>query len=318
MKNILLNNNLKVRKELDDIFSNNRYGNLKKIEECNSEISTEDFINHFIKSNCPVLVKGGAKKWPAVNKWNFDFFVKNYGNIEVTANLYDINHTRKSTFSQLAGSTTYPQSFYVQEWWFQKDCPGLYSDILQPEYFNDDYGRKILGFNNNTLWMGSKNEFTPLHQDTTYTNIWSAQILGKKEWVLINKNAELYNDSKGKPDYKRFFEECADKISVCLVETGDILYVPFKWWHRAKIIEDSISMNTFFISEEIVSRYIKDLFSIPLATLLNKDLLKKYDPTRLAINEARCSLLTELLGLNKHNILDLDLSGNASSGIYKL
>lgn len=58
----------------------------------------------------------------------------------------------------------------------------------QPETLKEvDWG--VFGFKdrngaNSTLWIGSKNAFTPLHKDTYGMNL-VAQLSGKKSWTLF-------------------------------------------------------------------------------------------------------------------------------------
>jgi len=279
----------------------------------------QNFQDNYVKANKPIILKGFAKNWPATQKWNFNFFANECANTEVVANLYNVKNTQKITFKdslQYFCRSDEKNPFYIQEWWFAETNPELSKYFTTPEFFTNDFAKKLLGFYNNTLWVGQKGAYTPLHQDTTFVNIWTSQIMGKKEWVLIDKTAQMYKNNEGKPDYDRFYNEQGEKLMFCTLEAGDILYVPYKWWHRAQTLEDSISLNTFYITDEIVQRFLKDLLSLPFAVAMNRDLLNQYDQTRLNICNRRLELLSNLIGFNKNNILNIDTSGNTSKGIY--
>ena len=320
-ENILLNTNTVLKRELDEILRGEKdlgfTPSMTRIDE-EVDISPEDFIEGYVKNNRPVIIRKAIKKWPATRKWSFEYFGKHHGETEVTANLYNVREIKKTTLEQLAKILAQENDSptYLQEWWFQHDCPELMNDIKIPPHFSNDENLRILGFHNNTLWAGQEGAFTPIHQDTVHANVWTAQIMGKKEWVLIDPSATLFADESGKPDYSTFFKENTQCIMKGVLAAGDLLYVPYKWWHRANTIEDAISLNTFFITPSIVKAYIRDVMSIPLAASLNAANLQELDPMRYNICIERSKMLANLMGLDAGNILSLDASGAAKNGIY--
>lgn len=274
-------------------------------------ISPEEFEEKYVKANKPVILRGLVDKWPALEKWDFDFFAREHGEVAVNTNLYDAKHIKASNLNDLVKEIKNPTldyAVYLQEWWFQNSCPDLLKDIIVPKNFAKDQNLKLLGFYNSTLWIGAKGAFTPVHQDTVYANIWTVQIKGKKEWILFDKNAVLKSDKNGNRDFDEFLANKDNHVMYCYLQKGDVLYVPYKWWHRARTLENAISLNTFFITDEIVQRYIRDVFSIPMAVALNKELLQKHDPMRYNICMGRINILSELLGYNKENVLNVKVS----------
>ena len=95
-------------------------------------------------------------------------------------------------------------------------------------------------------WLKRRN--THIHQDSVHVNVWSAQIKVTNNGSY-DKNAQLFED--GKPDFGQFLSNPNNNIMHCNIEAGDILFVPYKWWHRAETLEESISLNTFYITEII-------------------------------------------------------------------
>lgn len=319
-KNLLYNENSSLKRELDQRLREqslpaSQYTPVTEVRD----ISAAAFKDEFVTPQRPVVIRGGARDWAALSRWDFDFFARSYGDVEVVANLYDVQTKRKSTFRELVAvlqSPTYEQPTYLQEWWFQENCPELLNDMIVPEFFADDLNKTLLGFHNNTLWIGQKGAFTPIHQDTAYTNVWSAQIMGAKEWILIDKHAQILARDDGTPDYEAFFAAAENRLFKTVLDAGDILYMPHKWWHRAETLEHAISLNTFYITPDIVQNYLRDILSIPFAALLNQELLQTYDPMRYNICVRRSEILTKMLGLNAQNILGVDTSGKAVEGIY--
>ncbi len=273
-----------------------------------TDLDPKDFQTKYVLRNRPVILRGVVDKWSASSKWDFNYFANEYGEIEVNVNLYDLKNTKQSNLKSLVKDIKNSDSnnpVYLQEWWFQTVCPNLLNDIKVPEYFVNDQNLKLFGFYNSTLWIGAKGAFTPIHQDSVFSNVWTAQIRGKKEWILFDKNAVLKSDGNGGGDYDDFLSNQNNGVIHCTLEAGDILYVPYKWWHRAQTLEDAISLNTFYITDEIVKRYISNVFSIPMAVALNRDLLQQHDMMRYNICMTRINILSELLGYDKENILKI-------------
>lgn len=320
--NLLTNDNAQIKRKLDEIlrhedaFDPAPYINAID-EECS--IEAEDFFQCYARLGRPVILRNAIEKWPAMNKWNFEYFGKSYGDTPVVANLYNVNNKSKTTlgeFAEIVENNASELPVYLQEWWFQKTCPQLIDDIVIPQYFSNDENHRLLGFHNTTLWMGQKGAFTPIHQDTVHANIWTAQIKGSKEWILIDPYCFIYPDENGNANYEEFFSINRNSIMRGILNEGDILYMPHKWWHRASTLTDAISLNTFYITSDIVQSYLRDVLAIPLAVSLNGELIKEHDPMRYNICLERTKILTQLLGLNTENVMQIDTSGAARDGIY--
>ena len=321
-KNIFTNNNTQLKKELDTILKTNDKAYISKpLQKVDEErnISVAEFKKCYVDNKRPVVLKGVLNGSSTFEKWGFDFFAQHYGQTEVVSNLYDVHNTAQVSLTALidtitAGSSSHP--VYLQEWWFQSHHPELLDDIEVPDFFADDKNAEVFGYMNHTLWIGQKSSYTPIHQDTVHANVWTAQLRGHKRWTLIDPSAVLHKTASEEPDIENFFERSMPMIYETVLEESDILYMPHKWWHRAETLSNAISLNTFYITPEILQSYIRDVLSIPLAASLNRDLLQDMDPMRYNICLQRADILAKNMGLNAGNILNIDMSGAARSGIY--
>ncbi len=52
-----------------------RFSKIKKVSCPNQS----DFYETYVKGSQPVILKNLSKNWPARDKWTFDFFKKEYG-----------------------------------------------------------------------------------------------------------------------------------------------------------------------------------------------------------------------------------------------
>ncbi|MDA0781110.1 MAG: cupin-like domain-containing protein [Rickettsiales bacterium] len=278
-----------------------------------TNISPELFYEKYVLQNKPVVIKGLLDGWSAYSKWDFDYFANNFADANVVMDLYDIKKTEKSSLKegirQIKSAST-DKPVYLQEWWFQYDCPAILEDFTIPPHFENDENLRLFGYVNSTLWLGSKGACTPIHDDSVYSNIWVSQIKGCKEWMLFDKNACLFAKDDGEPDYEEFLRNPDNNVMHYRVQKGDTLYVPHKWWHRAYTLEDAISLNSFYISDEIVRRYIKDVLSIPMAVSLNSELLQEHDLRRYNICMTRIKMLCRFMKMDEENILGINTSSS--------
>ena len=103
-------------------------------------------------------------------------------------------------------------------------------------------------------WLGPAGTVTPLHCD--YDDNLFAQIWGSKRIILApphhdaflyprEANAILFGSpfDPEAPDYERFPLARQATMIECLVEPGDMLYVPAGWYHQVRSLAFSLSSN---------------------------------------------------------------------------
>ena len=104
------------------------------------------------------------------------------------------------------------------------------------------------------IWLGPANTVTPLHCD--YTDNLFAQVWGRKRFVLYpphhdeflytrEANPVLYA-SKFNPEAPDFEELPLARHArpvACVVNPGELLYLPAGWFHHVRSLDDSLSCN---------------------------------------------------------------------------
>lgn len=258
------------------------------------DLSVDEFYEQYVTQNKPVVL---GKLCEGIEKYNLDYFEENAGDEKVIIDMYDASAIHEGTVAELVKrikSSTIDAPVYLQEWWFQEVLPEIIDDVMPIPHFSDNWIEKVLGFNIYTLWVGAAGALTPVHEDTTTFNLLSMQMFGRKEWMFFSNESYLYPDSQGKPDYDRLFaDEKTQPMSVVL-EAGDILYMPAKWWHRTETLEHSASINTAYITENIIQPYMRSLFTIPLLLALRSQELEAANPVRYNVTKERIQKMANL------------------------
>ncbi|KFM67259.1 hypothetical protein X975_20920, partial [Stegodyphus mimosarum] len=138
---------------------------------------------------------------------------------------------------------------YLKDWHFNRDYPE-YKAYSTPTYFSSDWLNEFCEHENDDyqfVYMGPKGTWTPLHADVFGSYSWSANVCGRKKWLLFPPGAEeLLLDEKKKIPYsvneKELHHLCIPHLSA-VQETGEIIFVPSGWYHQVHNLEDTISIN---------------------------------------------------------------------------
>ena len=123
----------------------------------------------------------------------------------------------------------------------------------------DKFAEKVFRQDTMQLWVGTKGNVTPLHYDRNHGLL--VQILGKKQVVLFSHEhtSSLYpfpsysdkshlsriNFRKMKDDelLASFPKLGRAEPFSCVINTGDILYIPPFWWHDVTSLDNCISVT---------------------------------------------------------------------------
>ncbi|XP_022738470.1 jmjC domain-containing protein 4 isoform X2 [Durio zibethinus] len=160
---------------------------------------------------------------------------------------------------------------YLKDWHFVKEYPE-YQAYRTPPFFTDDWLNLYLDNyrmhddpdscqENNDLccsdyrfvYMGAKGSWTPLHADVFRSYSWSANVCGKKKWLLLPPlQCNLLFDRNMKSSVYNIFDDISEtkfpgfKKAIwleCIQEQNEIIFVPSGWYHQVHNLEDTISIN---------------------------------------------------------------------------
>ena len=148
-----------------------------------------EFLEEYYSTNRPVIITGMMDDWPAMRKWNLDYFAQQFGDREVEVQFgrtagdnYEVEREKYITKLKFADYVNKVRTAGVTNDFYmtasnnsanKTALAGLWNDIVQlPEYLDGRDPR------NGFFWMGPAGTITPFHHDLT--NNFMAQVIGRK------------------------------------------------------------------------------------------------------------------------------------------
>lgn len=225
-------------------------------------LTADEFATQFVRPARPVIIAGAIDAWPARQKWSSEYLRDTFGHRSVPAIRdkpgvgqfdphrgvhYEPVVVRDYVERVNAGDTSLYMAFRVHE-----QLPELFDDIRTPTYCAH------APWVRSRFWYGAAGIKGVLHHDLP-ENLY-AQIMGRKRFVLIDKWQSRcvysYPPWSGVPNYSRVDAEnpATDQYPrfvhaerwVADLEPGELLYIPSLWWHQARSLETSMSINLWW------------------------------------------------------------------------
>ncbi|XP_023018445.2 jumonji domain containing 4 [Leptinotarsa decemlineata] len=248
------------------------YNSLNGIEVLEgSKLMYDNFFENYMLPNIPCVIKGVTSKWKSSQLWvkddapNFQYLSEKYGNNNVTVHkcserYYNCQKSYKTTltdyleyFQECTSQDSNPSKLeYLKNWHlklkYQEDdfyeVPIFFASDWLNEYYthcsDDDY---------RFVYMGPKGTWTPFHADVFMSYSWSANVCGRKRWLIFPPGEEIYlRDVFGNLPYDIENENHSQKFFEVIQEKGDAIFVPSGWHHQVWNIEDTISINHNWIN----------------------------------------------------------------------
>ena len=116
-----------------------------KVEEA-STLTNEHFLSQYEEKNVPVIIRGGTRSWPASQKWDKEYLIKECKNVTFRATSgvapLPANFTVES-YAKYCDSATEEAPLYLFDRTFSQTCPNLLGDFYGAlktscPYFDDE------------------------------------------------------------------------------------------------------------------------------------------------------------------------------------
>ncbi|WP_417225404.1 cupin-like domain-containing protein [Amphritea sp.] len=199
------------------------------VARVSSDISFADFCDSYLTPEVPVVIEGAGKNWPARERWNEEYLHKKLAK-EASASAASL--------------------------WYWLNREALVEDYTTPPFINQclDSTAAFPRKKHLRLWINKKGNVSRWHYDSTFINVFNAQITGTKDWILVSPDTPIdcypfttfsIIDDRGDAILK-------DKIYTRFtLNEGDIVYIPPVWFHQVTASGDeSINLNWLFTKKE--------------------------------------------------------------------
>ncbi len=252
-----------------------------------AQLSPEIFQRDFVRRNRPVVISGVAEQWPALARWSPAYLGATFADARVlyttwasdkaTNDPADYYRQRKRQWTRLGDFVAGMQATgdgarnYITQFRIFNELPQLSADVRSldpymhiPSYLPAALRRRLQKAP--TLWMGPAQTVTPIHFDGADNLL--VQVFGRKRLTLIppEQSGCLYypclrlghvNYSPvdiEEPDYARFPRYKGATPLEVTIEPGEMLFIPVRWWHHARSLTPSISLNFWWYSARSLLR----------------------------------------------------------------
>uniref|UniRef100_A0A1I7SZY9 JmjC domain-containing protein n=2 Tax=Caenorhabditis tropicalis TaxID=1561998 RepID=A0A1I7SZY9_9PELO len=229
------------------------------IEECHDddECCFERIVSA-VNNETPILIRKHASNMPAVQKWTFPFLLQQLHSrtfpVEIGTKYSDEDWSQKMmTFRNFILNSENEQLYLAQHRLFDQ-VPHLKHDVCIPDVcFGESTNDENVDMN---MWIGPSNTVSPLHTDPRKNMF--VQIHGTKLFRMVSPNdtesvypfdGMLSNTSQvdvDNPDLSEFPNFSKVRVLDAVVNAGDALFIPEKWWHFVRSATPSISISFWF------------------------------------------------------------------------
>ncbi|KAG5831904.1 hypothetical protein ANANG_G00285320 [Anguilla anguilla] len=226
--------------------------------------SLESFGSLFLAPRKPVILQGVIDHWPACkdHRWSIDYLRRTAGCRTVPVELgsrYTDEEWSQSLITvnefidrYITGTVEGGPVGYLAQHQLFDQIPELKEDIRIPDYCCLGEGEEDdITIN---AWFGPAGTVSPLHQDPQQNFL--AQVVGRKyirlyspedsEKLYPHQSHLLHNTSQvdvERPDVDRFPEFAKAPYQECVLEPGEVLFIPVQHWHYVRALDLSFSVS---------------------------------------------------------------------------
>ncbi|KAM3679875.1 2-oxoglutarate and iron-dependent oxygenase JMJD4 [Ammospiza maritima maritima] len=239
-----------------------------------------DFFRDYLIPNHPCIFSakftedwGSRKNWVTWDgKPNFEHLLQKFGEAVVPVANCDVKEYNSNPKEQLPfkeyvqywreyignGHRSPRGCLYLKDWHLSRAFPE--QDVYTtPVYFSSDwlneYWDAVAVDDFRFVYMGPKGSWTPFHADVFRSYSWSANVCGRKKWLLYPAGQEEFlKDRHGNLPFDVTAPALRDKRIYprysrsqppleILQEAGEIVFIPSGWHHQVHNLEDTISIN---------------------------------------------------------------------------
>lgn len=220
-------------------------------------------VGPYLAEGRPVVARGLARSWPAVGGWTPASFAARFGEQRVELHAFTRRGAVSTTVAEFVQRLSAGRAGDLYLAWDDRvirDNPALAREIDFRPLFP-----WRLGVVYTALWMGGASAHTPLHFDAGAPNL-HAVVHGRKRFVFFAPEdtprlypSDVYEWSTTfseidlrAPDLARHPRLAEATAFEAILDPGDVVHIPVGWWHAAWCLEDTISVNGWWLGPRSV------------------------------------------------------------------
>lgn len=211
----------------------------------------DEFLRDFVHRSRPVIFTRTTEGMPACSTWGLDWLERAHGSVFLRARQLSVRDwIAKLKVAMSEGEIEYLSVPLAA-------IPGMAADLTLPRY------QRLSSLLRIELWIGPGGTRTPVHCD--YSENLFCQVVGRKRFQLYPPSAIsvfepaldflLYRDyapeyadherdGRGTPLDQILASEAIAPEYDFVIEPGEVLYLPYRWYHRVSGLELSFSAST--------------------------------------------------------------------------
>ncbi|XP_076326405.1 bifunctional arginine demethylase and lysyl-hydroxylase JMJD6-A-like isoform X2 [Tachypleus tridentatus] len=269
-----------------------------------ANLTVEEFREKYTKTRTPVVIENVVKKM-VHDMWDLNFICKVAGKKRVTLRKLvpnsiewarlkaDLDMTVEEFINSVVNNES--ENRYLFDWSLPLHCPELADQLVVPDYFKEDFLKQttpgsLYRDSWPSLFVAPAGITSELHVDAFGSNFWMALFVGQKRWTFFQEEdtAKLY---------PRFFHSLDPAFDVdlsdprldefpllglaqpieCILQPGELLFVPASCPHRVENLETSVAVSSNFVDESNISLARTELEINSLIDARAKDVLAQFE-----------------------------------------
>jgi histone arginine demethylase JMJD6 len=240
------------------------------------------FAREHLFPGTPVILTDALSRWKALTTWTLESFGERFRDRKVPFKFGGLELTLGEFIPQVLTSTPDNPAPYLTNLPIATHLPELLPEISPlPEIFQPNWAERTFlhprirrdmrrGSMLELYIGGPGGNFPVLHWDGSSTHAFLMQIAGVKQyWVWPPDDSEyLYPGDAPNispirdvehPDLAVYPLFAKARATTFTLHPGELLFVPSRWWHTARILSPSITVSTNVLNESNWRNFTEDM-----------------------------------------------------------